>query len=77
VRPSDLAFVVRTRADLKSGEARRQRESAGVSAAEIAAVAGVSRQSVGGWETGKSVPSAVHALAYGKALAAAVSGAAA
>ena len=70
VRPSDLAAVSRVRASLKSGSARTARDAAGVSSAEMAAALGVSRQSVSAWEAGRSVPSAAHALAYARALAA-------
>ena len=70
MRPSDLAAIARIRADLKSGAARSAREASGVSATEFAKTIGVSRQAVAAWEAGKSVPSASHALAYGKALAA-------
>jgi len=76
VRPSDLAAVARIRADLRTGTAKESRAAAGVSASEIALALGVSRQSVSAWEAGRSVPSAPHALAYGKALAAATGGAA-
>lgn len=70
MRPSALAGIALTRAALRSGEARRARIAAGVTAAEIASVIGVTRQSVSSWETGRSVPSTAHALAYGRALAA-------
>lgn len=72
MRPADLAAIARIRADLRSGAARSAREAAGVSAAEIASVCGVSRQAVSAWEAGRSVPSAAHALAYARALAAIV-----
>jgi transcriptional regulator with XRE-family HTH domain len=70
VRPSDLAFAVRIRADLASDAARETREAAGITAADIARVIGVTRQAVSSWETGATVPTVAHALAYGKALAA-------
>jgi DNA-binding XRE family transcriptional regulator len=70
VRPSDLAFAVRTRADLASDAAREAREAAGVTAADVARVIGVTRQAVSSWETGAVVPTVAHALAYGRALAA-------
>lgn len=69
MRPADLASVSRVRADLVSGAARSTRVSSGTSAAEVASALGVSRQSVSAWERGLSVPSAAHALAYGRLLA--------
>ena len=68
MRPADLALIAATRADLKSGAARTARSAAGIRQAEIARALGVSRQAVSHWETGRSVPSAEHALAYGKLL---------
>lgn len=70
MRPSDLAAAARIRAGLKSGAARQAREMSGVSAAEIARVLGLTRTSVWEWETGRKQPTASHALAYGRALAA-------
>ena len=70
MRPSDLAAAARTRAELKSGAARRRREAAGVSMAEVARVIGVSGQAVHYWETNRSIPKAANALAYGRVLAA-------
>lgn len=69
MRPADLAVISRARTDLASGSARTAREASGISAPEFAAALGVSRQAVSSWETGKSVPSAAHALAYAKLLA--------
>ena len=70
MRPSDLAAAARTRVALRSGSARLTRIQAGVSAADIARVVGVSRMAVSDWECGRKVPTVAHALAYGKALAA-------
>lgn len=70
MRPSDLAVIARTRAALADGSARRKREALGVTGPEIAGVAGVSRQSLSAWESGRAVPSARHALAYARALGA-------
>lgn len=70
MRPSELAAIARIRADLRSGAAREMRAASGISASEMADAVGVSRQAVSAWEAGRSVPSAPHALAYGKALAA-------
>ena len=69
MRQSELAAVARTRAGLRSGDARRAREAAGVSAAEVARVIRVSRATVSDWETGRRVPTDGHALAYGRLLA--------
>jgi DNA-binding XRE family transcriptional regulator len=68
VRPTDLALIAQTRADLASGRAREARRAAGLHQQEIAGALGVSRQAVTGWEAGKRVPSSVHALAYGRLL---------
>jgi DNA-binding XRE family transcriptional regulator len=70
VRPSDLAAAARIRADLKSGKAREARIAAGVSAADVARVLGVSEQAVFYWETKRNTPTIEHALAYGRVLAA-------
>jgi DNA-binding XRE family transcriptional regulator len=70
VRPSDLAAAVRARSDLRSDAARKAREKAGITAADMARSLGVSRQAVSSWETGAAVPTLEHALAYGKVLAA-------
>ena len=70
MRPADLATAVSVRADLASHRSRQSREAAGVTAADIARVVGVSRQSVSAWESGREVPTVPHALAYGRALAA-------
>lgn len=69
MRPADVAAISRTRADLASGAARQAREAAKVTQAEMASALGVSRSALGHWETGRSVPSAEHALAYGRLLA--------
>lgn len=68
MRPADLALVASVRADLASGRAVRERRAAGVRQAEIAGVLGVARQSVSQWEAGHCVPTAEHALAYGRLL---------
>ena len=70
MRPSELEQVARTRAGLTSGDARRAREAAGVSAAEVGRVVGVSRMAVSHWERGAKRPTDRHALAYGRLLAA-------
>jgi DNA-binding XRE family transcriptional regulator len=73
MRPADLAAIARIRADLASGAAGAARRAAGVKAAEIAAAAGVCRQTVYAWEAGRLVPAAPRALAYARALAAVTS----
>jgi DNA-binding XRE family transcriptional regulator len=65
MRHSDLTAAAAIRGQLRSGDARRAREAARVTAAELAAVTGVSRQSVSAWETGAAAASMKHALAYG------------
>lgn len=68
MRPADLAIIMVTRADLKSGAAREARDAAGIRQSEFASALGVSRAAVCHWETGRAVPSAEHALAYGRLL---------
>jgi DNA-binding XRE family transcriptional regulator len=68
MRSSDLALISVTRADLVNGRARGARESAGINQTEMASALGVTRQAVSHWETGRSSPSAAHALAYGRLL---------
>jgi DNA-binding XRE family transcriptional regulator len=69
VKPAELALALAARDDLKDGSARRRRLEAGVSLADMARALGVSHQRVSGWESGKHVPSAECALAYGRLLA--------
>ena len=61
-------LVTRIRADLKSGRAREDREATRAAQREIALALGVTRTAVSHWEAGRSVPSAEHALAYGRLL---------
>ena len=68
MRQSDLTTIARTRAELLSGDARRARKAAGVSAAEVARIIRVSRATVSDWEWGRKTPTGEHALAYGKLL---------
>jgi DNA-binding XRE family transcriptional regulator len=68
VRPTDLALIAQTQADLASGKARADRKAARVNQADIASALGVSRQAVTGWEGGTRTPSSANALAYGKLL---------
>lgn len=67
----DLELIVATRAALKNQSARARRAAAGVRQVEMAAVCGVSPSTVSQWEAGLRSPAADHALAYGRALAAA------
>lgn len=68
MRTADLAAVADTRQQLSDGRARQARIAAGVRQAELAAALGVHRSAVGHWESGRCVPSAAHALAYGRLL---------
>lgn len=68
MRAADALLIARTRADLASGDARTARAAARMSQADVAATLGVARSAVGHWESGRSVPSAEHALAYGRLL---------
>lgn len=54
----DLAGLIR------SGDARKIRESAGITTETIAADLGVSAATVARWETGKIPPSRRHAIAW-------------
>jgi DNA-binding XRE family transcriptional regulator len=69
MRPADLATVSVIRAALKSGTAKAARIASGARQSDVAGEIGVSRSAVGHWETGRAVPSAEHALAYGRLLA--------
>lgn len=68
MRPADVALIAQTRAELASGAARAARDAAKITQDEMASALGASRSAVGHWETGKRVPSSVHALAYGRLL---------
>jgi DNA-binding XRE family transcriptional regulator len=68
MRAADVVLVAQIRADLRSGRAREGREAARAGQREIAQALGVSRAAVSHWEAGRSVPSAEHALAYGRLL---------
>lgn len=68
MRPSDLALIAQTRADLRSGCAREARAAAGVRQSEVAETLGVTRTAVSHWEAGRSTPDSAHALAYGRLL---------
>jgi len=60
--------VVAVRALLRSGEARRLREAAQLSRAELAARVGVHEVTLAKWECGSRVPRPASALALGGAL---------
>jgi transcriptional regulator with XRE-family HTH domain len=66
----DLALITETRAALADGSARSRRTLAGIRQVELAALLGVAQSTVSQWESGKRVPDAGDALAYGRALAA-------
>lgn len=68
MRPSDLALIAQTRAELSSGRAREMRDAADLTQSEAAAALGVSRQALSKWERGSSTPDTAHALAYGRLL---------
>ena len=70
MRQSELVAAAAIRAELLSGDARRARVAAGVSAAEVARIVRVSRATVSDWESGRKSPTGEHALAYGRLLAA-------
>jgi len=76
VNRADLALIAATRRALRTGEARRVREAAGVTAKEMAAACGTSPSYVSMMERlgpdgiPLRVPGTRLALAYGRALAA-------
>src|ERR1017187_10215884 len=70
VRPAALPSATPIRDDLRNGSARERRIASGHTGADIARVLRVTPQAVFWWETGRSVPTVPHALAYGRALAA-------
>ena len=63
--------IAAIRESLADGSARARREKAGVSQGWIAKAVGVGQPAVSMFESGRRVPTPEHALAYGKALAAA------
>jgi len=66
----DLARLAQVRKLIKSGQARRTREAAGISLAEMARAIGVDVSTLHRWETGKRRPRSAAALRYAGALAA-------
>lgn len=71
----DLALLSETREALADGTAKKRRRDARISQGEIAAACGVAQPTVSGWENNHRTPKTYHALAYGRALAAAERGA--
>jgi transcriptional regulator with XRE-family HTH domain len=65
---SELVDVARVRSLVKSGAARSIRLAAGVGLYEMAAAAGCDPSTLWRWEAGERVPSAEHAIRYGKVL---------
>ncbi len=64
-----ITAIVATRRGLRTPQERRRlRQSAELSAIELATILGVSRQTIGNWETGRREPRADEALNYVKAL---------
>jgi len=68
MRAADVVMVAQIRADLRSGRAREAREATRAAQREIALALGVTRAAVSHWESGRSAPSAEHALAYRRLL---------
>jgi DNA-binding transcriptional regulator YiaG len=68
MRKHQLQEVAEVRALLASGEARRMREQARVSLAEMARHVGCAHSSVLRWEEGRRVPSEDNTLRYGRLL---------
>lgn len=68
MRRADLNLIAEARERAASGLGAELRRRARLSQAQVAAVAGVSRQAVTAWETGHRLPKGKHALAYGRLL---------
>lgn len=60
--------LVQVRAAIRSGEARRLRQGAKLSLAEVGAACGADQSTVWRWEMGKRLPRGELALAYGNVL---------
>ena len=60
----ELPKVALLRTLARTGEARRRREAAGVSASELAAALGVAPSQVSLWERGRIAPRPARALAW-------------
>jgi len=65
---TDLHRLQAARRAGASGSARRIRQAAGLSQAEVAAVLGVAQTTVASWETGRRVPRGPAAVRYGRLL---------
>lgn len=65
--PADLDATITVRRWIRTGQARAVREAAGLSQAELAAMAGTQAQAVSRWENGKT-PRAAQAVRYHDAL---------
>ena len=68
VKRRDLEAIARIRADLKTGTARRAREAAEVTQAEMAAACEVTASAVSQWEDGNRTPKTRNSLAHARAL---------
>lgn len=71
VTKNELALISEIREALADGTAMKRRQAARISQGEIAEASGVGQSTVSGWENNHRRPKADHALAYGRALAAA------
>jgi DNA-binding transcriptional regulator YiaG len=68
VTHDELVQLVRSRAQAKSGKARRIRELVNVSQREMAAAVGVNTSTLARWERGECVPRDAAALRWARAL---------
>jgi DNA-binding XRE family transcriptional regulator len=64
----DAVRLADVRQAVRSGSARRIRQAAGLTQADVAAAVGVERATVGLWETGARVPRSAVALRYAELL---------
>jgi transcriptional regulator with XRE-family HTH domain len=64
----ELCLLTEVRDAARSGRARRIRELAGVTQAELGTAVGVDGSTIHRWERGSRRPSGAPALAYAKAL---------
>lgn len=60
----DLLLVARARRLASTGDAKRLRESSGLSVSEVAAAIGVSRTALWRWEAGQRAPRGAAASAW-------------
>ena len=65
---AELVLAVRVRRMLATGEARRIRETAGLSLKAAGEAAGVDARALHRWETGKTCPQVATAVLYGRFL---------